>query len=295
MTEKKRSNKVKKEKKKTSKRGPQYCESLLKTRTLNYNEYYLSAKEKLIYSLGAFIAGAAVALIMYGGIGCDENGVPTITTYILDIIICCLAGIIAVKLFIPVIQEKLKTNRQKVIRQQFMDMLDSLSGSIASGNNAAKAFETSRYDLTMQYGEESYIVQEVTLLLQGQQNYVNLDALLADFGKRSGIAEIENFAQVFSVSYRKGGDFGRVIRDTYDILYNKIAIEQEIQTKIAATKNEFNIILVMPIVIMLMMKMSGGDFASNFGTASGIAGVTVGIILIAAAIYIARKITNIGV
>jgi len=49
------------------------------------------------------------------------------------------------------------------------------------------------------------------------------------------------------------------------------------------------------LAVMLMMKMSGGDFASNFGTASGIAGVTVGIILIAAAIYIARKITNIGV
>ena len=295
MAEKKKKLKEKKKQKKAVQRGPKYCESLLKTKVLNYSEYYLSAKEKTLFSVGIFIISTVVALIMYGGIAGDENGSPTLTTYFLDAVICLAAGIISVKLVIPVIQEKLKRNRQKVIRQQFMDMLDSLSGSVASGNNAAKAFETSRNDLAMQYGEDSYIVQEVTLLLQGQQNFVSLDALLSDFGKRSGIAEIENFAQVFAVSYRKGGDFGRVIRDTYDILYNKIAIEQEIQTKIAATKNEFNIILVMPVAIMLMMKLSGGDFARNLGTPAGIAGVTVGILLIVAAIFIAGKITDIGV
>lgn len=297
MAKEKKAKKIKKEKKskKLRQKGPQYCESLLKTQVLNYDEYYFTTREKLFYSAAAFLISAAVAYIMYGNIGCDDNGMPTTLTYFLDLIICGGAGIIAVKVFLPIREEQLCKKRKKVLRQQFMDMLDSLSSSIASGNNASKAFEAARYDLIMQYGDNSYIVDEVTLLLRGQDNFINQDEMLIDFGKRSGIPEIVNFAQVFAVSYRKGGDFGRVIRDTYDILYNKINIEHEIETKIAATKNEFNIMLVMPILIMVMMKFSGGDFSRSFGTLSGAAGVTVGLICVVAAILIARKITDIEV
>lgn len=289
--------KKKKEKasKRAKQRGPQFCESLLKTQVLNYDEYYFSAHEKLFYITAVFIVCASIAYLMYGNIGCDTNGAPTGLTYFLDVIICGGAGVFAVKAFLPAIEKQLKIKRKRVVRQQFMDMLDSLAASIASGNNAAKAFETARYDLIMQYGDNSYIVNEVTLLLQGQDNFINPDEMLSDFGRRSGIPEIVNFAQVFSVSYRKGGDFGRIIRDTYNILYNKINIEHEIETKVAATKNEFNIMLVMPVIIMGMLKMSGGDFAKSFGTVSGAAGVTAGLVCVAAAIFIAGKITDIEV
>ncbi len=292
MAEKKKKEKAPK---KLKQRGPQYCESLLKTPVLNYDEYYFSVQEKLFYIIGAFIVGAAIAYLMYGNIGCDANGVPTMLTYCLDVIICGGAGIFAVKAFLPAREKQLMIKRKRIVRQQFIDMLDSLAASIASGNNAAKAFEAARYDLIMQYGDNSYIVNEVTLLLQGQDNFINPDEMLSDFGRRSGIPEILNFAQVFSVSYRKGGDFGRIIRDTYNILYNKINIEHEIETKIAATKNEFSIMLVMPVVIMGMLKMSGGDFAKSFGTALGAAGVTAGLVCVIAAIFIAKRITDIEV
>ena len=249
----------------------------------------------MLYTLIAFVLSAAVAYLMYGTIGCDSNGAPTNLTYFLNIVICGGAGVFGVKMYLPMRERQLKVNRQRVIRQQFMDMLDSLAGSIASGNNAAKAFEAARHDLIMQYGDNAYIVDEVTLLLKGQDNLVGIDQMLSDFGRRSGIPEIVNFAQVYAVSYRKGGDFGRVIRDTYDILYSNITIEHEIETKIAATKNEFNIMLVMPIVIMGMLKMSGGNFAKSFGTASGIAGVSGGLVCVVAAVLIARKITDIEV
>lgn len=292
---KERKKKEKATAKKARKKGPKYCESLLKTQVLNYDEYYFSAREKMFYTLAAFVLSAAVAYLMYGNIGCDSSGTPTTITYFLNILICGGVGVFGVKMFLPIRERQLKINRQRVVRQQFMDMLDSLSGSIAAGNNASKAFETARHDLIMQYGDNAYIVDEVTLLLKGQDNFVAIDQMLSDFGRRSGIPEIVNFAQVFAVSYRKGGDFGRVIRDTYDILYNKINIEHEIETKIAATKNEFNIMLVMPIVIMGMLKMSGGDFAKSFGTVSGIGGVTAGLACVIAAVFIARKITDIEV
>ena len=289
MAAKKKSKKPKKIKE------PQFLNSLLNTRVLNYRVYYMSKKEKLLYSVLIFVIGAAIALLMYGGIGSDENGDPTTTTHIVNICICCAVGFLGIKLFLPVREQQLCVKRRNVIRRQFMDLLDSLASSVASGNNAVKSFEASEKDLMMQYGQDSIIVNELRIILEGQKNFIDIDALLEDFGKRSGIKEIESFAQVFALSYRKGGDFGKIIRDSYDILYNKINIEMEIETKIAATKNELNIMLVMPFLMVGMMKMSGGSFAQNFTKASGILGITAGLAIILVSYFIGRKITDIEV
>lgn len=274
---------------------PQYVNSLLNTPVLNYKVYRMKKRELLLYTISAFAAGAALALLMYSGIGKDESGSPTVLTYFLDAVIACAVGCVTVRLFIPVMCEILRDRRLNVLRRQFMDLLDALAASVASGNNAVKSFEAAKTDLMLQYGEDSYIVDELTLMIKGQQNFIDIDKMLTDFGSRSGIREVESFAQVFAISYRKGGDFGKVIRDSYDILYNKLSIEMEIQTKIAATKNELNIMLVMPFVMVGFMKYSSPDFAANFATPSGVLGITAGLVLTAGAYLVGRKITDIKV
>lgn len=274
---------------------PQYVNSLLNTPVLNYKVYRMKKRELLLYTIAAFAAGAALALLMYSGIGKDESGSPTVLTYFLDAVIACAVGCVTVRLFIPVMCEILRDRRLNVLRRQFMDLLDALAASVASGNNAVKSFEAAKTDLMLQYGEDSYIVDELNLMIKGQQNFIDIDKMLTDFGSRSGIREVESFAQVFAISYRKGGDFGKVIRDSYDILYNKLSIEMEIQTKIAATKNELNIMLVMPFVMVGFMKYSSPDFAANFATPSGVLGITAGLVLTAGAYLVGRKITDIKV
>jgi len=284
-----------KQKKPKKEREPQYLVSLLNTQALNYKVYYMSGKEKTIYSIIAFIIGAAVAYLFYGGLACDQNGVPTVLTHILNIVICIAIGILGIKLFIPIRCEQLNVKRTNTLRRQFMDLLDSLAASVASGNNAVKAFEAALTDLTMQYGEDSYIVDELNLILKGQANFIDIDALLSDFGKRSGIREIESFAQVFALSYRRGGDFGKIIRDSYEILYSKINIEMEIVTKTAATRNELNIMMCAPALLMVMVKTSGGDFAEKFQSLTGVIAITIGLAVVGLAYYIGRRITDIEV
>ncbi|MBR6338015.1 MAG: type II secretion system F family protein [Ruminococcus sp.] len=286
---------IEKPKKKKKERGPQYTNSLVNTPVLNYQEYYFSKRETIIYNTLVFVAGAVIAYIMYGGIGSKEDGSPSLLTHILNIVICGGIGVLAVKFFIPVIREKLRSNRRNTLRAQFMDLLDSLAASVASGNNAVKSFEAAQNDLAMQYGEESFIYDELNLLLEAQRNFIDIDLMLTDFGKRSGIKEIESFARVYALSYRKGGDFGKIIRDSYDILYNKINTEMEIETKVASTKNELNIMLAMPVLLVGMMKLSGGDFAANLRSASGVLGTTIGLAIVAGAYFIGRKITDIEV
>ena len=287
--------KAKKQKKPKKEIEPEFKTSLLNTQVLNYKVYYMSGKEKFLYRVLAFIAGAALGYLFYGGLGSNDDGSPRLITYILDIIICVVIGMLAVKFFIPIRCEQLNVKRTNSLRRQFMDLLDSLAASVASGNNAVKAFEAALTDLTMQHGEDSHIAEEVKLILKGQENAIDIDALLTDFGKRSGIREIESFAQVFALSYRRGGDFGKIIRDSYEILYSKLNIEMEIATKTAATRNELNIMMCAPVLLMVMVKASGGDFSANFRSLIGVVAITVGLVITGLAYYIGRRITDIEV
>ncbi|MCR5122709.1 MAG: type II secretion system F family protein [Ruminococcus sp.] len=286
---------LEKEKKPKKEKEPEYLTSMLNTRVLNYRVYYMNGKEKVLYTVLAFLAGAALGYLFYGGLGSDENGSPRPITFILDVVICTILGLAAVKFFLPVRAEQLNVKRLNSLRRQFMDLLDSLAASVASGNNAVKAFEAALDDLTMQYGEDANIVDELKLILHGQQNAIDIDVLLTDFGKRSGIREIESFAQVFALSYRRGGDFGKIIRDSYEILYSKLNIEMEIATKTAATRNELNIMMCAPVLLMILVKATGGDFAANFRTVMGVIAVTVGLVITGVAYYVGRRITEIEV
>ncbi|MGN0593670.1 MAG: type II secretion system F family protein [Hominimerdicola sp.] len=287
--------KEKKQKKQKKQREPEYCMSAVNTRVLNYREYYLSAKEKIIYFTLAFVVGALAAYLFYGGLGSDADGNPTKITYILNVIIMSVAGLICGIKFLPARSKQLQVKRRNKLRRQFMDLLDSLASSVSSGNNANNAFISSRNDLLSQYDENAMIVKELDIIIAGMVNGIGIEDMIYDLGKRSGIKEIMNFAQVFKLSYRRGGDFGRIIRESYDMLYNKIQIEMEIETKITSTKNELNMMCFMPILLVGMIKMSGGDFANNFHTATGVLATTVGVVIFFIAYKIGKVITNIEV
>ena len=86
-----------------------------------------------------------------------------------------------------------------------------------------------------------------------------------------------------------------VIRNSHLILSNKCEIESEIETKVASSKNEQMIMIIMPIVLVAMLKMSGGDFSQNFTTPMGIICTTVAVIAFIGAYFIGRKILKIEV
>jgi len=274
---------------------PEFVKSLTNQEAYNYGVYYLKKNEKIICSVIAFIVGALAAYIFYGGVGKDEFGEATLTTYICNIVIMVAAGIFAVKMFLPIRREQIIDKRIKNLKLQFVDLLDSLSASFATGQNAPSAFVTARNDLLIQYRDDAYIVKEVSMILDGYNQNIPIENMILDFGKRSGIKDIENFGRVFENVYRKGGDIKDVVRSTHEILSSKTQIEMEIATAITSNKNEQNIMLVMPFLIIGMIKMIGGDFAQNFTTPSGLIFTTIGVALFVVSYYIGKAVMNIEV
>lgn len=274
---------------------PEFVKSLTSEDAYNYKVYNLTKKERIIWSVVAFVVGAVAAYIFYGGIGKNEFGDSTMVTYICNIVVMGVAGCFAAKMFLPIRREQIIAKRIKNLKLQFVDLLDSLSASFSTGQNAPSAFATAKNDLLIQYKDDAYIVKEVNMILDGYNQNIPIENMILDFGKRSGIKDIENFGRVFETVYRKGGDIKDVVRATHEILSSKTQIEMEIATAIASNKNEQNIMLVMPFLIVGMIKMIGGDFAANFTTPTGLIFTTIGVALFVASYFIGKAVMNIEV
>ena len=282
-------------KKKITQTEPLYEVSGTNRKMINYRVYQMNANEKALYFILAFVIGAAVAYLFYGGIGKDAYGNPTVITYICDIAIMAIIGLVAARLFMPIRKEQIIAERKRKLRTQFIDLLDSLATSISSGKNVPNAFIAAREDLLVQYQPNAYIVQEVDNIISGIQNNIDVGSMLLNFGERSGIQDIRTFGRVFETAYSKGANLKDVVRNCHMILSNKCEIEAEIETKVASNKNEQNIMIIMPVILILMIKMAGSDFAANFTTPTGILCTTIAICSFVGAYMLGRKILNIEV
>ncbi len=274
---------------------PQYYLSPTHIETLNYKVYYMSKKEKILYFLLAFAVGAVVGYLFYGGIGKDEFGNPTAITYILNVLIPTVVGLIAGKFFLPMRTEQIVNKRRKQLNVQFRDMLDGITTSLGAGNNVMNSFNSVYNDLKVQYSEDAFILKELEVILSGIQSNFNIEDLLEDFGTRSGIDDITSFANVFKICYRKGGNIQDVIQSTHAILSKKMEIKEDIETTVSGSKMDQMIMIVMPILLIGMIKLMSPEFAANFVTVTGLVATTIAIGLFIASYFIGKAIMEIKV
>ncbi len=283
----------KKKKKEEKVQEPAYFISATNIQTTNYKVYYMTPKEKLIYFLLGFAVGAVVGYLFYGGIGKDEFGQPTALTYILNVIISSIVGVAAGIFFVPIRTKQIIDKRQRNLKGQFRDMLEALSTSLGAGKNVNDSFLAVYEDLKVQYEEDADILKELEVVIAGMNNNIDIEDTLMDFGKRSGIDDIESFANVFKICYRKGGNIKDTIRNTHEILSDKMEITEDIETIVTSSKNEQNIMIIMPVILVGMMKLMGEDFAKNFVTPTGLISTTIAIVLFVVAYIVGKKVLEI--
>ena len=111
-----------------------------------------------------------------------------------------------------------------------------------------------------------------------------------NFAQRAGVDDIENFANVFATCYRKGGNINEVIKNTAEIIGDKIEIKMELQTMVSGQKNEMNIMLVMPILFIIVMKSMGGGLI-DLSTPIGILSTTGALVIFVIAYFAGRHIS----
>ncbi len=243
----------------------------------DYYIYHLNLTERISGVAMSFFAGFFVGMVFFR-----------------SFLISVAAGAICVIPGIRKYKEYLKEKRKQNLLLQFRDMMESLSASYSAGKNTQGAFQDACADLIAIYGEKADMVHELKLIVSGLYNGQNIDDMLTNFARRSHLDDIESFATIFEVSNRYGGNLRKVVGETRQIINEKIETELEIRTILTANKNDLNIMIIMPVVIMLML--SGmGDMSIIQNTPVNVVVKIAALVLFGIAYYMGRKIVNIRI
>ena len=165
-----------------------------------------------------------------------------------------------------------------------------------AGNSVENAFRRAYSDLKSLYGEEADITKEFLVIGRGLENNLILEKMLLDFGNRSGVEDIKDFADIFAVAKRTGGNLKEIIADTVEIISDKIEMKRSLRILISEKQFEQKIMSVIPFFILIYIGMtSPGYFDSLYHSLSGIGIMTACLIAYIVAILWGMKIAAIEI
>ncbi|HKM04475.1 MAG TPA: type II secretion system F family protein [Lachnospiraceae bacterium] len=210
-----------------------------------------------------------------------------------------IAVICLLPLFIVYIKRK---KRELIIKQrqelvlQFRDTIIYISSSLQAGYSMENALKQSYIDMCMIYGKETMMTKELYYMNHSLLNSVTIEKLLDDFGKRSKIEEIQEFADIFMIAKRNGGDLNEIIRNCIETIGDKIDVKREIYTSISAKKYESKIMNCIPFFIILYISISSpGFFHCLYHNVVGITIMTACLLVYLIAYNMSQKIVSIEV
>lgn len=214
-----------------------------------------------------------------------------------SILLSAIAGLIAIPAVTLLLAGRATKKRLLNLRGQFRDMLESMNVAMRAGSTEIRALESSRDDLKMLYSEQSDIVREVDYILAAYENGgIPLRRLFRDFANRSGLEDVESFASIYEVIEGKSSRSSEILRQTQQVISDKMEIEAEIETMITSTKSEQTMMLIMPILIVGCMSLMGEGFMDVlYTTTAGRLVSTLVLVIFAAAFFLSEKLTSIKV
>ncbi|MCQ2555513.1 MAG: hypothetical protein MJ171_07660 [Clostridia bacterium] len=246
---------------------------------MNYEKIDLSDREKLEYLLKGTILSMAVSYLFYNNLWL---GIPVAIVYALSI---------------RRYEEKLIRERKEVLLTQFKDLLYSVSSSVSVGRSLPQALTESIDFWSGTYKESDYIISELRYMTS-RINELNMDdvEVLQDFGERSGLDDIKNFALIYRNAKETGFNLVEAITQATALIQDKINLEKELKTALKEKEFESKVITYAPFVIMFFFRLTSKSYLKAFiGTPKGHIIATFALILMLVAKVMSERLVKIEV
>lgn len=245
----------------------------------NYHTYHLTTSEKVRFFLLCSVGFAALTFLFYQNLFLFFLSLPVQW------------------LLLPEYRKHLAEKRRKEIKEQFRDVLYSISASVAAGRQMSGALKETAQNMRMIDGEQALIVREIELMSKKINEYREPEEeVLRDFADRTDIEDISDFVDIYLTCRKTGGDLIRVLGKACEVITDKITIEQEIHTITAQKRFETKILTAIPLLIILFLQLISPEYISVLY--EGIAGrllMTAALAGIGASYYISTELTKIEV
>ncbi len=192
-------------------------------------------------------------------------------------------------------RRQIERNR-RLIGIQFKDMIASVLTSLRAGYSVENAFIEAQKDMEVLYGKKSLIAVQLSKLEKGIKNNIPIEKLVYRMGEESGNTDIKDFAQVFAVAKKSGGNMTEIIGRTIMVISQKMDVEKEIDVLISAKRMEGRIMNMVPFFIIFYVSItSPGFFSPLYHNVFGIVLMSVCMALYVAAYLLSERIVNIDV
>ncbi len=246
---------------------------------IDYDIYRMDAKERLICILAAGAVLIAAGYVFYRSI-------------VFSLLLLPMAFI-----YPRFSTKEIIRKRKEELNLQFREALYSVASSLSAGKSIETAFRDAQKELSIQYpDDETYILAELEQINRRIGMNETIEEALYDFAARSHLEDIMNFADVFIICKRTGGNLVQVVKNTADIISEKIDVRQEINILLTEKRLEHKVLNLMPVFIVLMLSTSAEEFmAPVFEEPLGRAAMTAALVLFTVAYFISEKIMNIEV
>ncbi len=157
-------------------------------------------------------------------------------------------------------QVKEEKKKKRGIQQgQIYEMFSILAGVLHMGKSLESAMPLVKTEEEKIYGENSYIVREINMMLQQIKTNHSLEDVWEQFSLRCRDEAVRQFAEMLKVAKKKGGNLEAICRQIALQGHEKLSLEKEIQAGLSNRILEHRIMSFIPMCILGYMRWSNPE------------------------------------
>lgn len=218
----------------------------------DYSIYHFSKKEIAVLLVEGLFILTVFALLFY------------------DSPIAILAGSPFLYFFYKKQRVQKARKQRECLLLHFKEAILSILSSLRAGYSVENAFVEACQDLRIQFGEQDCMVRELLNINRNTANNIPVETSLMNLALRSGCEDVQDFAQIFVIAKRTGGDMGKIIEKTASMISQRIEMREEILTLLASKRYEQRVMNLVPLGIIAYIGFSNpGYFDPLYHNLSG--------------------------
>lgn len=192
--------------------------------------------------------------------------------------------------------ENLREKQLRLIRRQFQETIQLLSGNLKTGHSAENAMLEASRQLAQIEGNNAYMVAVLQKMLTKIDMGVPAEAAWMEFAGQCELEEIKEFAKAFALAKRSGASMPFILQRIGGQLVMKLQTEAQIDTMLAGKRFEQKIMDLMPSGILAYMTWTSPDLLCvMYETEKGRLIMTVFLAVYIGACIFSQRITRIPV
>ena len=194
------------------------------------------------------------------------------------------------------IKKQLIKKRKNILLLEFKDFLRTIQTLLDASYSLENSFLLSVNELSMLHGNSSLFVNELKDMNKKIKMNIPIETVFKNFKERANVEEISDFSEILTIIKKSGGNVNKVIKNTIQVINDKIEISTEINTLTAEKQFEQNVMNILPFLIIIYMNFTSSEFLNPlYTTIMGRLLMTFFLIIYVLAIRTSKKILDIEV